>query len=52
MQDTWMKNIGLRWDEEWAHAHAEEMFDKIFHMKFMPPGRGLWAMGTDLTRKR
>jgi hypothetical protein len=25
------------------------MYDKIFHMKFLPPGRGLWAMGSPLT---
>lgn len=32
-------------------AEAREMYDKIFHMKFLPPGRGLWAMGTDIVRK-
>ena len=25
------------------------MYDKIFNFKFLPPGRGLWAMGTKLT---
>ena len=28
------------------------MFDKIFHFKFLPPGRGLWAMGTKLTDEK
>ena len=28
------------------------MFDDIFHMRFLPPGRGLWAMGTALTEER
>jgi len=28
------------------------MFDRIFHMKFLPPGRGLWAMGSPLTEER
>ena len=26
-----------------------KMYDKIFNFKFLPPGRGLWAMGTKLT---
>jgi ribonucleoside-triphosphate reductase len=34
--------------EKWA----ERMFDKIFHMKFLPPGRGLWAMGTAITEEK
>ena len=25
------------------------MYDRIFNMKFLPPGRGLWAMGSPLT---
>jgi hypothetical protein len=28
------------------------MFERIFNMKFLPPGRGLWAMGSELTEKR
>ena len=31
---------------------SEEMYDRIFHMKMLPPGRGLWAMGTPLTQDR
>lgn len=31
---------------------AMEMFRKMFHMKFLPPGRGLWAMGTDIVAKK
>ena len=31
---------------------AEEMYDRIFNMKFLPPGRGLWAMGTALTNTK
>lgn len=25
------------------------MYDQIFKMRFLPPGRGLWAMGSELT---
>lgn len=28
------------------------MYEKIFTMKFLPPGRGLWAMGTAITDER
>eukprot|EP00924_Labyrinthula_sp_SR-Ha-C_P009085 snap_masked-scaffold_2-processed-gene-12.55-mRNA-1 protein AED:0.01 eAED:0.01 QI:0/-1/0/1/-1/1/1/0/683 len=35
-----------------TQREAEEMYDRIFHMKFLPPGRGLWAMGTAITEKR
>ena len=31
---------------------AMRMYDKIFNMKFLPPGRGLWAMGTKLTEEK
>ena len=30
---------------------AEIMFDKMFNFKFLPSGRGLYAMGTNLTKK-
>jgi hypothetical protein len=44
-----MKESDLEWDEPQAQAEAQEMFDRMFHMKFLPPGRGLWAMGSKLT---
>ena len=28
------------------------MYDKIFNFKFLPPGRGLWSMGTAITDKK
>jgi len=28
------------------------MYDKIFNFKFLPPGRGLWAMGTPITEDK
>jgi hypothetical protein len=28
------------------------MYSRMFHMKFLPPGRGLWAMGTPITDQR
>ncbi len=30
----------------------QEMYERIFDMKFLPPGRGLWAMGSPVTEER
>lgn len=38
---------GMEWDESWAQAAAQDMYDRIFNFKFTPPGRGLWIHGTD-----
>jgi len=35
-----------------ARTSAEDMYERIFTMKFLPPGRGLWAMGTPLTEEK
>jgi len=36
----------LPWNERKAQRSAQEMYRLIFEMKFLPPGRGLWSMGT------
>jgi hypothetical protein len=46
-----MTHGGAQWDESKAQRSAEEMYDRMFHMKFLPPGRGLWAMGTRITEE-
>jgi len=45
-----LNNLG--WNNSQAQESAEEMYRLIFEMKFLPPGRGLWAMGSELTEKR
>lgn len=40
------------WSDEKAQRSASEMFDRMWNMKFLPPGRGLWAMGAPVTRER
>ena len=42
----------LGWDEEKAHESAQEMYDRIFNMKFIPSGRSLWAMGTPIITEK
>lgn len=44
--------LHLPWDEERAQAMAQEMFTLMWDFKFSPPGRGLWAMGTEAVTKK
>jgi len=37
----------LPWDNRRAQRSAQIMFQKMWTFKFLPPGRGLWMMGTD-----
>ena len=43
---------GLPWNEDIKIQQAESMYDKMYNMKFLPPGRGLWAMGTAITLEK
>jgi len=52
IQQRHIEKYGLGWSEWKANNSAEEMYDRMFSMKFLPPGRGLWAMGTALTEER
>lgn len=45
-------NEGREWDDMKAQMSAQEMFDRMFNMKFLPPGRGLWMMGTEYVTER
>lgn len=38
--------FNLPWDRMRAQDSAQEMFQRIWDFKFIPPGRGLWVMGT------
>lgn len=53
IRKDWYKNVlGKKWNDEKYYAIAEKMAEFIFDMKFLPPGRGLWAMGTDYVYER
>eukprot|EP00123_Amoebidium_parasiticum_P011213 comp20580_c0_seq1/m.26495 comp20580_c0_seq1/g.26495 ORF comp20580_c0_seq1/g.26495 comp20580_c0_seq1/m.26495 type:complete len:686 (-) comp20580_c0_seq1:533-2590(-) len=52
LQRRWCESSGLGWDHKDAQKKAEDMYDRIYNMKFMPPGRGLWAMGSPLTEEK
>lgn len=52
MQRAWIEQHDLGWNPWRAQRSAQEMFDRVFRFKFLPPGRGLWAMGSPLTEER
>jgi ribonucleoside-triphosphate reductase len=52
MQERHIKAHNLGWDARRAQRSAQEMYDRMFTFKFLPPGRGIWAMGTELTESR
>ena len=47
IQKLHCQTIKVPWSERKAKQSAQIMYDLIFNMKFLPPGRGLWAMGTE-----
>ena len=42
----------LPWSDEKAQNTAQKMFRMMWEFKFLPPGRGLWMMGTEYVEKR
>lgn len=42
----------LHWDDTEWQPFASGMAKSLFDMEWMPPGRGLWMMGTDFTYTR
>jgi len=48
IQKNHILKYNLGWNEEQAYNSAEEMYDRMFNMKFLPSGRSLWAMGTSI----
>ena len=52
MQKRHIEHNGLGWNPQKAQRSAQEMYDRMWSMKFLPPGRGLWAMGSAITEDR
>lgn len=51
-QQAHCHRMGLHWDDQKAQRSAQEMFKRMWGFKFLPAGRGLWAMGTDFGFQR
>ena len=43
--------LGLPWDDRKSQNSAQIMYQKMWQFKFLPPGRGLWMMGTEFIDK-
>jgi ribonucleotide reductase alpha subunit len=48
LQKDHCKANRLPWNDQRAQTSAKEAFDRLFNLKWTPPGRGLWVMGTPL----
>ena len=51
LQKDHCKTNRLPWNDLKAQSSAREAFDRLFNLKWSPPGRGLWVMGTELVNK-
>jgi len=51
MQERHIKSQDLGWSDARAQKSAQEMYVRMFELKFLPPGRGIWAMGSPLTEE-
>ena len=44
--------LGLEWNDAKAQRTAKDAYDRLFNLKWTPPGRGLWMMGTKFVEER
>ena len=44
--------LGLEWNDQKAQRTAKEAYERLFTLKWTPPGRGLWMMGTKFIYER
>ena len=51
IQKDHCKTNRLPWNGNKALESAKEAFDRLFTLKWTPPGRGLWMMGTSLVNE-
>lgn len=52
LQKEYILNNDLGWNDNKAQESAQEMYDRMFKMKFLPPGRMLWALGTPIIHEK
>lgn len=50
-QKTHCESLQLPWSDSKAQRSAQEMYCRMWEFKFLPPGRGLWSMGTKALEK-
>lgn len=52
IQKDWATKNRLPWNANKAQASAKEAFDRLYTLKWTPPGRGLWTMGSPVVHER
>ena len=52
LQKNHMVYLGLEWNDAKAQRTAKEAYDRLFDLKWTPPGRGLWMMGTRFAEEK
>jgi len=52
MQKQHVFLLGLEWVDSKAQATAKDAYERLFNLKWTPPGRGLWMMGTKFVEER
>jgi len=52
LQKDHAKTNRLPWSDAKAAASAKEAFDRLWNIKWTPPGRGLWVMGTPIVNEK
>jgi len=52
MQKSHVTRLGLEWSDSKSQKTAKDAYDRLFHLKWTPPGRGLWMMGTKFVEER
>ena len=52
MQKEHVIIFGLEWNDAKAQRTAKDAYDRLFNLKWTPPGRGLWMMGTKFVKER
>jgi ribonucleoside-triphosphate reductase len=52
IRKDWYIRNRIQWDEAYWQEYAFGMAGAMQRMEWMPPGRGLWAMGSDIVRDR
>ncbi len=40
------------WNEKKAQGSAQDAYERMFTFKWLPPGRGIWMMGTEFVNER
>jgi adenosylcobalamin-dependent ribonucleoside-triphosphate reductase len=52
VQKNHAKDNRLGWNDNKAQKSAQEAFQRMFELKWTPPGRGMWTFGTPMTMEK